>query len=101
VHRHKWSFNRFVYGALGALAPEVVRIRQASDLSLIHSSPYLIVISIVFVLLGGVFADAWEEAHPIKCLYIGRHLPHLVDGLGACAIAGGVQVASMPIGPDA
>lgn len=75
MHRHKWSFNRFAYGALGALAPEVVRIRQASDLSLIHSSPYLIVISIVFVLLGGVFADAWEEAHPIKCLYIGATFP--------------------------
>jgi hypothetical protein len=75
VHRHKWSFQRFAYGAVGALAPEVVRIYKASDLSLIHSSPYLIAVSIVFVLLGGVFADAWEDNHAIKCLYVGATFP--------------------------
>jgi hypothetical protein len=75
VHRHKWSSQRFLYGALGALAPEVVRIYKTSDLSLIHSSPYLIVVSVVFVLLGGVFADAWEDNHAIKCLYIGATFP--------------------------
>jgi len=29
----------------------------------------------VFVLLGGVFADAWEDDHAIKCLYIGATFP--------------------------
>ena len=75
MHRHRWSFQRFAYGAVGALAPEVVRIYKASDLSLIHSSPFLIAVSIVFVLLGGVFADAWEDDHAIKCLYIGATFP--------------------------
>ena len=75
MHRHKWSFQRFAYGAVGALAPEVVRIYKASDLSLIHSSAFLIAVSIVFVLLGGVFADAWEDDHAIKCLYIGTTFP--------------------------
>ena len=67
--------QRFAYGAVGALAPEVVRIYNASDLSLIHSSPYLIAVSIVVVLLGGVFADAWEDNHAIQCLYIGATFP--------------------------
>jgi hypothetical protein len=75
VHRHKWSFQRFAYGAVGALAPEVVRIYNASDLSLIHSSPYLIAVPIVFVLLGGVFADAGEDNHAMKCLHIGATFP--------------------------
>jgi len=52
----------------------VVRIYNASDLSLIHSSPYLIAVSIVVVLLG-VFADAWEDNHAIQCLYIGATFP--------------------------
>jgi hypothetical protein len=75
VHGHKWSFQRFAYGAVGALAPEVVRIYNASDLSLIHSSSYLIAVSIVVVLLGGVFADAWEDNHAIQGLYIGATFP--------------------------
>jgi hypothetical protein len=53
----------------------VVRIYNASDLSLIHSSPYLIAVSIVVVLLGGVFADAWEDNHAIQGLYIGATFP--------------------------
>jgi hypothetical protein len=75
VHKHRWSSQRFVYGAVGALAPEIVRIQKASDLSLLHASPYLVVVSIVFVLLGGVFADAWEDNHAIKCIYIGATFP--------------------------
>jgi len=53
----------------------VVRIYNASDFCLIPSSPYLIAVSIVFVLLGGVFADAWEDNHAIKCLYVGATFP--------------------------
>ena len=39
------------------------------------SLPYLIAVSIVFVLLGGVFADAWEDNHAIQCLYMGATFP--------------------------
>jgi hypothetical protein len=35
----------------------------------------LIAVSIVFVLLGGVLADAWEDNHALKCLYIGETFP--------------------------
>ncbi len=64
-----------MYGTLGALALEVVRIHQTADLSLIRSSPYRVVVSIAFVLFGGVFADAWEDDHAIKCRYIGATFP--------------------------
>ena len=67
---------------LGALAPEVVRIYKTSDLTLLHSSPFLIVVSIVFVLFGGVFADAWEDDHAIKCLYIGATFPIWLSAWG-------------------
>ena len=40
-----------------------------------QSSPYLIAVSIVVVLLGGVFADAWEDNHAIQGLYIGATFP--------------------------
>ena len=36
---------------------------------------YLIAVSVVFVLLGGVFADAWEDNHAIQGLYIGATFP--------------------------
>ena len=35
------------------------------------SSPYRIAVSMVFVLLGGVFAAAWEDNHAVQYLYIG------------------------------
>jgi len=73
----------------------VVRIYNASDLSLIPSSLYLIAVSIVFVLLGGVFADAWEDNHAMKCLYIGTNLPGLAVGVVARTFAGGIQVSSL------
>jgi hypothetical protein len=48
---------------------------NASDRSLIHSSPYRIAVSMVVVPLGGVFADAWEDNHTIQCLYMGATFP--------------------------
>jgi hypothetical protein len=59
--------------------PKWFRVYNASDLSLIHSSPYRkavsILVSIVVVPLAGVFADAWEDHHAIPCLDIGATLP--------------------------
>jgi hypothetical protein len=72
----------------------VVRIYNASDFSLIPSSPYLIAVSIVFVLLGGVFADAGEDNHALKCLYW-CDLPGLAVGMVARTFAGGIQVSSL------
>jgi hypothetical protein len=64
-----------VYGTLGAAAPEVVRIYRTADISLMRGPLSLICFSIAFVLLGGIFADAWEDDRAIKCLYLGATFP--------------------------
>jgi hypothetical protein len=73
----------------------VVRIYNASDLSLIPSSPYLIAVSIVLVLLGGVFADAGEDNHAIKLPLHWCDLPALAVGVVARTFASGIQVSSL------
>ena len=47
------------------------------------------------VLLGGVFADAWEDIHAIQRLYMGATFPGLAVGAVAPALAGGIQVSSL------
>ena len=64
-----------MYGVLGALSVEACRVIRKADVSIIHAHPYVIVMSIVWVLIGGVFASAWEDEHPLKCLYIGATFP--------------------------
>jgi hypothetical protein len=77
--KHEWSWHRFRYGLVEAAAPEVVRAFKAyKEHSLTLSSHDLIpgvVIFIVFVCFGGVFADAWEEDSAIKCIYNGATFP--------------------------
>jgi len=43
-------------------------------------STFYVAVSIAFVGLGGVFAMAWKEDHPIKCLYIGATFPLVLSG---------------------
>jgi hypothetical protein len=64
-----------MYGVLGAAAPEVYRITRTADVSLVHAHPYLIVMTVAFVLFGGVFASAWDDDNPLKCLYVGATFP--------------------------
>ena len=75
-----WSWHRFCYGAIGAMAPEVVRIYKTFDLRLANSSLFFVGVSIVFLLLGGVFAVAWEDDHAVKCLYVGATFPIWLSG---------------------
>jgi hypothetical protein len=72
---HKWSWSRFLYGAVGASAPEIYRITRTADLSLVNAHPYLIAMSIAFVLIGGVFASAWGDEWPLKSIYVGATFP--------------------------
>jgi hypothetical protein len=55
----------------------------------------LIAVSIVFVLLGGVLADAWEDNHALKVSLHWRDLPGLAVGMVARTFAGGIQVSSL------
>ena len=57
------------------MAPELYRITRTADVSLVHAHPYLIVMTVLFVMFGGVFASAWDDNNPLKCLYVGATFP--------------------------
>jgi hypothetical protein len=71
LHNYKWNWTRFSYGVIGAAAPEIIRIYKTGDVSLAHSGWFMWIIALLFVFLGGVFADAWQDEHKIKWLYLG------------------------------
>jgi hypothetical protein len=70
-----WSWHRFWYGVIGAAAPEVVRIIKLGVGGDIALSPFLVLVSAVFLFLGGALASAWKEEDPIKCIYMGATFP--------------------------
>jgi len=71
LHTYRWSWHRFAYGVIGAAAPEIIRIYKSADLSLVNAHPYMKIMAVLFVLLGGIFADAWQDEHRVKWLYLG------------------------------
>jgi hypothetical protein len=81
----EWSWHRFWYGCVGAAAPEIVRLlkaykeQQASVFPASDWSLGLILVSVAFVGLGGVFASAWGDDYPIKCIYNGATFPLLLS----------------------
>src|SRR5712691_2400483 len=48
-----------------------------SRLSSGHDLVFRILISLAFVAMGGVFASAWGDNYPIKCIYNGATFPIL------------------------
>jgi hypothetical protein len=80
---NKWSWHRFRYGTIGAAAPEVVRLFKAykehEAIFFSHDLLLGIAISLAFVCFGGIFASAWGEDHPIKCIYNGATFPLLLS----------------------
>jgi hypothetical protein len=81
--KNTWSWHRFRYGTVGAAAPEIVRLFKAyKEHELVFSSHDLvpgILVSVAFVCLGGVFASAWGDDYPIKCIYNGATFPLLLS----------------------
>ena len=81
-----WSWWRFAWGAVGAAAPEVVRlfkiVSDPAGSAPRISRPYF-PISLVFIALGGAFAVAWGENNPLKCLWVGVSLPVIVSSLAS------------------
>ena len=71
----KSNWQRFFYGAVGAAAPEVVRLYKTLDLASVHFSWVFFLLAVAFVAIGGAFAIAWEDDHAIKCIYIGSTFP--------------------------
>jgi hypothetical protein len=68
---------------VGAAAPEIVRAFKAykeQSLTLSSSSLILGVVTFLFFVgFGGIFAQAWEEDSPMKCIYNGATFPLLLS----------------------
>jgi hypothetical protein len=94
----EWSWHRFLWGVLGAAAPEVVRlyklITDAKPLQQLSSNIVVdpmrdvwlrsptkleVCVSLAFLALGGAFAVAWGENSALKCLWVGGSLPAIVS----------------------
>lgn len=80
-----WSWWRFLWGAVGACAPEAFRIHRIATGKtkerVTRSIPVYIVATIIWAGVGGVFAVAWGDNHPLKCLWVGVSLPAIISGL--------------------
>jgi len=87
-----WSWKRFAYGTLGALAPEGIRLHNAYPLlnpaagTLIpHLTAGYVSFSLLFIFIGGAFASAWGDNNPVKCLYVGATFPVILSAWGQTA----------------
>jgi hypothetical protein len=82
-----WSWWRFLFGALGATAPEVLRLykiltRHTPELLPNFSLAYF-GISVILTGLGGLLAVVWGENHWLKCLWVGVSFPVLISSLAS------------------
>jgi hypothetical protein len=83
-----WSWHRFGYGVIGAAAPEIVRMVKTVDLAgPPHINALAVIISIVFLFLGGSLAVAWDDDSPIKCIYVGSTFPIWFSAWAHIAVA--------------
>lgn len=74
-------------GAVGAAAPEVLRLykivtNRSSEPLPQFGYPYFL-ISLLFVAVGGVFAVAWGENNAFKCIWVGLSLPVIISSFGS------------------
>jgi hypothetical protein len=74
---------RFSWGALGGVAPEIVRLYKINTGASRQAMPVFgrryLLISVAFVTLAGFWAVAWGDNNPLKCLYVGAALPSIVS----------------------
>lgn len=77
--------ERFLYGALGAAAPEVIRwskiALRPADSDLPSSWAIYLTALLVFVIFGGLFATFWKDDSPLKCFYFGATFPAFVSAI--------------------
>ena len=83
----EWSWWRFLFGALGAAVPEVVRLYkivtgQTAGL-LPHFGPHYVALSVMLIGLGGVLAVVWGDDNPLKCLWVGVSVPVIISSIAA------------------
>ena len=77
------NWNIFLFGFIGAFAPEIVRLYR-----LRYSEPkikcpfYYIIISFIFFVLGGIMALILSASNFYNAFYIGASLPTIISDIG-------------------
>lgn len=70
-------------GCVGAAAPEIVRIYKivtAGDVAILPNfGPSYFLISILFILLGGIVAIVLDSPHPANAFFVGVTLPIIIS----------------------
>ena len=78
-----WSWWRFLWGAVGALAPEILRLYKIITGDSKNPLPKFgwayFSISVLFVGVAGLFAVAWHEDNAFKCIWLGVSLPSTIS----------------------
>jgi hypothetical protein len=80
------GLQRFIWGAVGATGTEVYRLYKIFVLGVMvapHFSLAYLFISVAFIIVAGLFAVAWQDNKPLKCIYIGLTLPAIISGWSA------------------
>ncbi|MFQ5758590.1 MAG: hypothetical protein ACE5IF_02805, partial [Candidatus Bathyarchaeia archaeon] len=79
-----WSWMVFIFGCVGAAAPEVLRIYKKRDkgIEIINLRFYLFT-SLLFVALGGIVANILPTSTPWGAFYVGVSLPTIVSTVGS------------------
>jgi hypothetical protein len=76
---------RFLWGALGALAPEIVRIYRINTGVSKGKLPVFgygyFVISLAYAVLAGFIVIASAKTSPLECLWIGASIPAIISYL--------------------
>lgn len=78
------GLQRFIYGALGAASPEIIRwskVAHDSAVQMPSSWSIYALATLAFIVAGGVFASLWQDDSPIKCFYFGVTFPVFVSAI--------------------
>lgn len=77
-----WNWTMFVLGAVGALAPEIVRLYQLrNDPASFTFSWFYVFVSVPFVVLGGIMAVVLPAQNAQSALYAGISTPLVVNSI--------------------
>ena len=80
---NRWSWHRFWWGCVGGFGVEVLRFVKILGAPSPHFSgptALYIIMPIIMVILGGLFASAWGEDQPVRCIYAGATFPFWLSG---------------------
>jgi len=78
-----WDWYIFLWGCIGALAPEVARIYKRRQKKILVKNLWLYIIaSILFIGLGGILANLLNAQSWLSSFYIGICWPSIVTVAG-------------------